>query len=228
MKLPSPDDYIDIHTHNGEDTPGVFFIENLMAHEERTPGDCGERLCTYGIHPWYISSTDIDRVLERINVAAGFPNMIGIGEAGYDKIRGATSGLQIKAFEAQIAISEKAQKPVVVHCVRAWDDLLASHKRLKPLMPWLIHGFRGSIELAKQLLSKGMYISFWFDFVIRPESAELLKALPKDKIFLETDGAGIDIRDIYNKVAGDLDLSVDELKLAILENFKNVFYPCIP
>ena len=68
-------------------------------------------------------------------------------------------------------------------------------------MPWLIHGFRGNIELAQQLISKGMYLSFWFDFVIRPESSELLRSLPKDRIFLETDGADVDIRDIYKKVA---------------------------
>jgi len=97
MKLPLPGDYIDIHTHNGKETAGVFFIENLMAHEERTPDDCGGHLCTYGIHPWYISNTNIDQVLERINAVTGFPNMIGIGEAGYDKIRGAASDLQKKA-----------------------------------------------------------------------------------------------------------------------------------
>ena len=68
-------------------------------------------------------------------------------------------------------------------------------------MPWLIHGFRGNVELAKQLLSKGMYLSFWFDFIIRPESSKLVRSLPKERIFLETDGADVDIRTIYEKVA---------------------------
>ena len=86
-------------------------------------------------------------------------------------------------------------------------------------MPWLIHGFRGNVELASQLLSKGFYLSFWIDFVLRPESKELLKQLPADRIFLETDGADVDIKSIYNKVATDLDLSVDELKSIILKNF---------
>ncbi len=90
-------------------------------------------------------------------------------------------------------------------------------------MPWLVHGFRGNVELATQLLSKGMYLSFWFDFILRPESSGLLKKLPLNKIFLETDGADVDIRDIYSKVANDLDLSVDELKSIILNNFNDFF-----
>ena len=100
------------------------------------------------------------------------------------------------------------KKPLVIHCVKAWDELLASHRNLKPETPWLVHGFRGKKELAlQQLLSKGMYLSFWFDFVLRPESAELLRFLPKERIFLETDGADVDIKDIYNKVANDLGIT---------------------
>jgi TatD DNase family protein len=225
MRLPQPGDYIDFHTHSGKEIPGVVFIENIMAHEGITPEDCGEYLCTFGIHPWYLNENNGDQLLKKVNLLAGSANMIAIGEAGYDKLRGASMELQRKFFDGQVIIAEKVGKPVVVHCVRAWDELLASYKRLEPVMPWLIHGFRGSVGLAEQLLSKGMYLSFWFDFVIRPESADLLRALPKDKIFLETDGADIDIREIYKKVARDLDLSVDELKMVIMENFMRIFSP---
>ena len=90
-------------------------------------------------------------------------------------------------------------------------------------MPWIIHGFRGKKELAAQLISKNMYISFWFDFIIRPESSVLVKSLPVEKIFLETDGSGYDISLIYKKVADNLELSINELKDLILSNFKRVF-----
>ena len=112
--------------------------------------------------------------------------------------------LQQSAFEEQVRIAEKVSKPVFIHCVRAWDDLLSENKKLKPSTPWIIHGFRGKKELAVQLISKGMYLSFWFDFILKPESTPLLKSLPKEKIFLETDGSGIDIETVYQKVAGDL------------------------
>jgi TatD DNase family protein len=88
---------------------------------------------------------------------------------------------------------------------------------------WLVHGYRGKTELATQLLARGIYISFWFDFILRPESSGLVKALPRDMIFLETDGADVPIADIYRKVAADLEMSVEELKIIILENFNRFF-----
>ena len=54
---------------------------------------------------------------------------------------------------------------------------------------------------------------------MRPESAGLLRFLPKERIFLETDGADVDIREIYRKVSDDLAISVDELKNIIFNNF---------
>jgi Tat protein secretion system quality control protein TatD with DNase activity len=68
-----------------------------------------------------------------------------------------------------------------------------------------------------------MYLSFWFDFVLRPESADLLRSLPKDRIFLETDGADVDIKEIYRKVSGDLEINLDDLKNTILNNFNLLF-----
>ena len=68
-----------------------------------------------------------------------------------------------------------------------------------------------------------MYLSFWFDLVVRPESSDLLKVLPPERIFLETDGAPVDIRDIYTKVAADLGMSVDKLKEQIMNNYMMLF-----
>ena len=225
MNFPQPVDYIDIHTHGSKSGSGVFFIENLMAHEERTPDDVPEQACTFGIHPWFLNNNNYDQLLNSVRTVTGFSNIVALGEAGFDKLRGPDMELQRIAFEKQVIISERIKKPVFIHCVRAWDELFAVHKRLNPKMTWLVHGFRGNVELATQLLSKGMYLSFWFDFVIRPESSQLLRSLPKERIFLETDGANIDIRTIYEKAASDLNLSVEELKSVILTNFKEFFKP---
>ena len=69
-----------------------------------------------------------------------------------------------------------------------------------------------------------MYLSFWFDFVVRAESAELLRSLPVERIFFETDGSDTDIKGIYRKVAVDLDMKVDELKAAVRKNYFKVFH----
>ena len=39
MNLPESGDYIDMHTHGGKPSAGVFIIESLMAHEEKLPGN---------------------------------------------------------------------------------------------------------------------------------------------------------------------------------------------
>jgi len=219
MYLPQPGDYIDIHVHGGLPASGIFILESLMAHEGKLPVDVSGVAYTYGIHPWFLNEENHKQLINSVENTVIQPEIIAIGEAGFDRLRGPSPELQSRAFEEQIIISEKISKPVVIHCVRAWDELLAVYKKLKPKMPWLIHGFRGNVDLASQLLSKGFYLSFWFDFILRPESKELLKQLPADRIFLETDGADVDIKSIYNKVATDLDLSVDELKSIILKNF---------
>ena len=145
-----------------------------------------------------------EQLLEYVRNIAGNPDLIAFGEAGFDKLRGPSIELQKSTFAEQVKIADENQKPLVIHCVRSWDELLAAHKNLKPVTPWLVHGFRGKKELALQLIKRGMYISFWFDFVLRPESADLLRFLPEERIFLETDGADVDIREIYRKVSDDL------------------------
>jgi TatD DNase family protein len=221
MHLPQPGDYIDIHVHSGKPAQGIFILESLMAHEAKLPLDISGVAYTYGIHPWFLNEDNHKQLIISVRNLVSHPDIIAVGEAGFDKLKGPSIELQRLVFEKQIVISEKTGKPVVIHCVRAWDELLSVKKRLKPKMPWLVHGFRGSEELASQLISKGIYLSFWFDFVLRPSSRELLRHLPVDRVFLETDGADVDIRSIYDKVATDLNLSVDELKLIILKNFNS-------
>lgn len=223
MNLPGPDDYIDIHNHGGTPHTGRFSVENLMAHEPVIPGSEDGMTYTFGIHPWYLTEESLREQIENVNIHSGNPNVIAVGEAGFDKLRGPDNELQKKAFEAQVVISDERSKPLYIHCVRAWDELLASHKRMRPRMSWLVHGFRGKKDLAMQLISKGMYISFWFDFIMRPESSDLLRNLPDDRIFLETDGSGNDIKLIYEKVAVDLGINTERLKEQIFSNYNKLF-----
>jgi len=158
MNLPQPGDYIDIHTHHSVPAEGVFSVVALMAHENVHPDNLPGRTYTAGIHPWYLNNDNHEKLLEFIQHTAGNSNLAAIGEAGFDKLRGPSMELQRSAFEEQAVIAGKHNKPLVIHCVKAWDELLASHRNLKPETKWLVHGFRGKKELASQLLSKGMYM----------------------------------------------------------------------
>jgi len=223
MHLPQEGDFIDIHNHGGVPAPGIFILETLMAHEGRNPQDVPGIAYTYGIHPWFLQRDNYQKQIESVRLNAENPSVIAIGEAGFDKLRGADPDLQRSVFEEQVEISEMVKKPVVIHCVRAWDELLSVHKRMKPKMPWLIHGFRGNVKQSMQLLSKGMYLSFWFNFILRPESSQLIRAVPENRIFLETDGADVGIIEIYKKVSSDKEIDVEELKSLIFSNFKSFF-----
>jgi TatD DNase family protein len=223
MNLPQSGDYIDIHNHGAKPCHGHFQVENLMTHENRVPDNENSITYTIGIHPWFLTAENFRQQINIVKEFADHKNIIALGEAGLDRLKGPASDLQQSAFEEQVGIAEKVSKPVFIHCVRAWDDLLSENKKLKPSTPWIIHGFRGKKELAVQLISKGMYLSFWFDFILKPEATPLIKSLPKEKIFLETDGSGIDIETIYQKVAGDLNMTVKELKAIICSNFNRIF-----
>jgi TatD DNase family protein len=223
MNFPLPDDYIDIHTHGASPAEGVFKVENLMAHEELQPDNIRGMAFTAGIHPWHLTESNSERLIQFIIKAASDSSIAAIGEAGFDKLRGPSVELQRSVFGEQVNIAVETKKPVIIHCVRSWDELLNAHKSLTPATPWLVHGFRGKKELALQLIKRGMYISIWFEFALRPESAELINCLPRDRFFLETDGADVDIREIYRKVSADMAITVDELKNIIHNNFKLFF-----
>jgi TatD DNase family protein len=225
MNLPGPDVFIDIHTHGGTPHEGYFLVDNLMSHENRVPDENGGMTYTIGVHPWFLTKENLDEQISVVSKYSEYPNIIAIGEAGFDKLRGPSLMLQGDAFEKQAIIADKLSKPLFIHCVRYWDELLFEHKKLNPSVPWLVHGFRGKKELGMQLIDRGMYLSFWFDFVLRPESTGLVQNLPKENIFLETDGSGVGIETIYKKVAADLQISVDELKTRIFLNFEKVFAP---
>jgi TatD DNase family protein len=194
-----------------------------MAHEGILPGNKSGMIHSLGIHPWFLTENNQDILISFVNQYASGNSVSAIGEAGFDKLKGPEMELQQRTFAEQAALSEELEKPLIIHCVRAWDELMAAHKKLKPKMPWLVHGFRGKKELAMQLISRNMYISFWFDFIVRPEASVLVRSIPIDRIFLETDGSGADIKEIYRKVAADLGMTTDTLKDHIIKNFKELF-----
>ncbi|HKK41793.1 MAG TPA: TatD family hydrolase [Bacteroidales bacterium] len=223
MSTPQAGDYINIHTHGSVPVEGIFSVENLMMHENIISGEKDRTAFSCGIHPWYINGNNYRDLLNSLSDIARNPSVIAIGECGFDRLRGPDMDLQRRVFEEQVKIAMEYSKPVIIHCVRSWGELLASHKRMNPSLPWMVHGFRRKTELAEQLLSGNMYLSFWFDFVIRNEATDLLRRIPLDRIFLETDGADVDIRDIYHKVSADLGMTVDRLKSVIMKNYKAFF-----
>ena len=223
MKNPEPDDFIDIHNHNITPVAGVFAIDNIMVHEARQPESASGIQYSAGIHPWFLTESNFDYLLKKVQTYSDLKSVIAIGEAGFDKIKGPAVELQRRAFEEQVKISEEKGKPLFIHNVKGLDELLSVHQKMKPVEKWIVHGFQGKSEMAGQLLSRGMYLSLWADFVMNRDSASVIRSVPTNRLFLETDAFQIDIRDIYNKVSVYLDLEVGELKSIVYQNYKTVF-----
>jgi len=88
MYLPLPGDYIDIHVHGGSPASGVFILESLMAHEEKSP----VALCRCCIHlrdtSMVLNEGNHRQLLISVANSVINPEIIAIGEAGFDRLRG--------------------------------------------------------------------------------------------------------------------------------------------
>ncbi len=110
-----------------------------------------------GIHPWYITDTGLS--------ACGLlydyrTSMTAIGETGLDGKHAVTDmKVQLAFFQEHLAIADAIGIPVIAHCIAAYDELIASIKKVKPKVPVIIHAFNGSKQLAQSLASFGCYFS---------------------------------------------------------------------
>lgn len=175
--------YIDFHTHRptaeGVVTPRCF-----------------------GIHPWDIeneSATDFatfrNSHLEQMQQA----DMIG--ECGLDKLYPTDYERQKAVFAWHAMLADELGKPLVIHCVRAMDDVLRLRKT-HPGTPWFIHGFIGGTEQAEQLHRAGIGISFG-SAILDERHAKVRNCLAQTPLpfFLETDDSDTPIEAIYAEAA---------------------------
>lgn len=169
-----------------------------------------------GVHPWY--TQDAEPQLKFLNEIASDTRIVAIGETGLDKLKGPPLEIQQEAFEQQILLSEHLQKPLIIHCVKAWDELLRIRKKHKPKQQWIAHGYRGKPELTRQLLAEGFMFSIGEKF-----NEDSLQIIPINKLFCETDEADIFVNEVYDELAIALDLPIETLIKQIEDNVRKTF-----
>lgn len=182
---------------------------------------CFDEFYSVGIHPWAPDREQMKRVVEY----AAFPSVVAIGETGLDRVSAKNSldfDRQRDVFSAHIHLSERVGKPLIIHCVKAWDVLLHIRKIEKPVMPWIIHGFGGKEALAVRLLDAGLFLSFGAG---RSRVGALEVARNSHRLLAETDDSDADIRDVYRCIAGQLGISVYELSREISGSLSILFPP---
>ncbi len=221
--------FIDIHCHRATDGEHLHIL-SLDTHEldsaaggPALPPNCYFSL---GIHPWYIARQDEQSALQKLQSYLGHSRLLAIGECGLDKTVATDMAKQIRLFERQAALAEGARKPLMIHCVRAYHELLRIKKQRRSALPWIVHGYNSKPQLAEQLLDQGCYLSLG-KALLQQESnaAQTLTRLPVDRLFLETDAAtDISIDAIYAAAAKITGLSADALRRQIFLNFGRVFF----
>ena len=148
-----------------------------------------------------------------------------IGECGLDRACDSDFELQREVFIKQIELSEQYHKPLIIHAVRSYPDIISIWKEMKPNQPWIIHGFNGNEHSAEQLLRHdGIYLSLGDVLFKNEKRAELLlDIIPSDRLFLETDVADRSIVEVYEKASLLSGVATDILRKDIFDNFVKIF-----
>lgn len=202
--------YYDIHTHHLPICPeDVAVVNCLVFSSEIKTG----QYRSVGIHPWYIYN--VEEQLAELKRLASFPNVVAIGETGLDKGVETPLECQQEIFKASASLAESRNLFLIIHCVKAWSELIALKKAVNPRIPWVIHGFRGNGTLAKQLLRQGFYLSFGEYF-----NPEAVRAAWPDRLFAETDDRVIDIRTVYQHLSHSLNLPLESFAEQVAQNIR--------
>ena len=206
----------DIHTHRFPSRPEQANVSHAIG--SALPGGRVAYL-SVGIHPWYLDAQQAESQLATLRQSLQDDRVVALGEAGLDRLRGCPLDVQISVFRYEVALAEEYRLPMVIHCVRAFNELVRLKKELHPQQPWIIHGYRGKESGVAELLRHGCYLSFGAKF--QPEA---VRAVPLHRLFIETDEADESIDEIGLRIAGIKGISTEELAEAIHKNVREVFF----
>ncbi len=214
--------YIDIHRHSSNKGQADIVLRNLFPEEKEEKEEKG--FYSIGLHPWHIKNSDTKFKLGLVSEAAKNTSVIAIGETGIDKAIDTDIDTQKQIFSAQIEIAKITKKPIIIHCVRAYNELLKIRNESKHEKPWIIHWFNASPEMGKDLIRKGCYLSF--GTTLFKENSKAFRTFiqtPVEHMFFETDDAQISIIDVYKKAAKHKQISIEKLQEQIIKNFYKCF-----
>ena len=207
--------FVDIHTHGP--LKGSIGLRSYRLGIERPAEESGAY--SLGIHPWDVCEVENERQL-LVNLHT--MECSAIGEIGLDKVCGADFARQIEMFEQQLIIASNRNLPIVIHCVKAQQEILNLLARCStPAV--IFHGFIGSPQQAEQLWQNGYYLSFGFGALKSPKTQEALRRCPAEYLFLESDTIEESIIVLYDKVAALRGVGVEEVRESIYNNYHRIF-----
>jgi TatD DNase family protein len=215
---------IDIHTHQIPAGAGKLFVMNRFPENhlaELPPGG----FYSVGLHPWFIGNESAYRKqLSRVEEMIKLDGVIAMGECGLDKACKTDFQLQLDVFLRQCEIAEAVNKPVIIHSVRAWNDIFHLKRKFRPKVPWILHGYNGNEMITRQMLQQDFYYSF--GGALLDENSPVrksLKMIPVEQLFFETDEDLMPVNALYEFTSEWLEVKKDKLAEKIEWNFRQVF-----
>ena len=151
-----------------------------------------------GLHPFFSAEHDANALeqLESELVAEAtlrekdHSRCVAVGECGLDfAIADADRDQQISLLVAQLQLANRFELPVIMHCRKAFPELLRVLRQNTPIAGGVYHGFSGSYQQAKQLIDLGIKIGVGGTITYRRanKTRSTIAALPLDALLLETD-----------------------------------------
>ena len=208
-------DFFNIHPHVSVHPES----EILSLAPEELSTDNRSLYASVGIHPWTLTKENADIQWNALHESIKDKRIVAIGECGLDKLKGPSMELQTAVFKQEAALAEDSSLPLIIHCVKAFNELIQLKKEISPRQSWIIHGFRGKLPLALDCIRHGFYLSIGSHF-----QENTLKTIPLDRLFIETDESEESIGSIYQRVAETKGISQQELLEAINKNVREVFF----
>ncbi len=211
--------FINLHTHQFSNDNEVIEIVNQY------PWEFNATIPNYsiGIHPWYIDENRLENDLEIIKEKLQLSECLALGECGLDKRIEIPLSVQITVFKKQLELVQQTNKPIILHCVAAFEEVIAIKKEMKIENPMIIHGFSKNEQVALSLLKNGFYLSFGKYLLRNPDLEKVINFAPENQILLETDTIEETIYEVYEKAASIKGISVQEMKTMVFTNFSKIF-----
>ena len=204
-------EFFDFHHHKKNVTHGIYNL-NIGEIPPESPYSAG-------IHPNAIDAGHKKGQLDWLKSMI-LPGCLAIGECGLDSMVSADQKTQQDFFLKQINISNEFRKPLIIHCVRKYYEVMSFRKKAGQAM--IIHGFNKKRQIAEDLLANNFYLSFGKAVLYNLSLQDILKDTPTDKLFLETDNDDFTIEELYHKVSEIKGISLEQLNEQILENLHTI------
>ncbi len=210
--------FINTHTHQQLYDAKIELVNLGINTSEKS------NFYTYGLHPCFLDKSTCNEQIKELEIIVNEKRCLAIGECGLDKLCNIDFELQEKIFVEHIKIANKIKKPLIIHCVKAFNELINCLNLNDNNVPVIIHGFNNNENIARVLVDQGCYFSFGKALLgYESNAAKALKNIGRKNFFLETDDADISIKYIYKKASELLGIEEEIIQQQLQNNFETVF-----